>query len=441
MEDKINTDNAATYYKIASIFALSSLSKLSLCFIERRFTMIADSQNFLKLDSLSVAKILFSDALQIDSELQVYEAAVAWLSNNTNECSKISNNILMRTRLPLLSDDALNFLLRKSSTLYNNEEFAATIKHFLQNKNYFLKIKGKYFYQSRYCNQNKFNIIVCGGKDVLTLNVVRDVYSIEANNIGSVNVLPQMKEGRYNFGAVSIKHDFYVFGGLKEMWKNIMSVEKCSAKTNTWQTIGEICDDRWYFCTCSFMDNVYIIGGISNDSCFEFNTKDRTWKEVASMIETRWVASCAVFGGRIVVSGGNTQVGNLGSNTVEAYDHIADKWSYMPNMIERRSCHKSVAIKNKLFVVGGRDTKTCEVYDSICNKFVFLKSPQETLREKLIRPAEVISIGNKLVVFCDQLGKCSRYILFYDVDSDEWSEESWNAEKSLSKFSCVKVPQ
>ena len=40
---------------------------------------------------------------------------------------------------------------------------------------------------SRYCNQDKFNIIVCGGekKDI----VVRDVYSIKANNFTSVRNL------------------------------------------------------------------------------------------------------------------------------------------------------------------------------------------------------------------------------------------------------------
>ena len=168
MEYKINTVNAATYYKIANIFALSNLSKFSLCFIERRFTTVANSQNFLKLDSTSVAKILSRNELHIDSELQVYEAADAWLSYNLNKCSKISNYILMKTRLPLLSDDAIKFLLRNSSTFYKNEEFAATIQEFLRNKNFFLKIMSKHFYQSRYCKQNKFNIIICGGSVITT---------------------------------------------------------------------------------------------------------------------------------------------------------------------------------------------------------------------------------------------------------------------------------
>ena len=439
MEYKINTVNAATYYKIANIFALSNLSKFSLCFIERRFTTVANSQNFLKLDSTSVAKILSRNELHIDSELQVYEAADAWLSYNLNKCSKISNYILMKTRLPLLSDDAIKFLLRNSSTFYKNEEFAATIQEFLQNKNFFLEFKSKHIYQSRYCNQNNFNIIVCGGRAATTISTLRDVYSIEANNVGNVNVLPQMKEGRGISGAVSIKDNVYVFGGYNNFYKSVMSVEKYSLKTNTWETITEMCDDRKHFCACSFMDNVYIIGGWEINSCFEFNTKDRTWKEVASMNEIRGAASRAVFEGRILVSGGSSLNGVL--NTVEAYDHIADSWSFMPNMIERRRCHKSVGIKNKLFVIGGCGITSSEVFDSLNNKFVLLKSPQKAFKKYFNSPAEVVSIGIKLVLFCDRLGMYSNSILFYDVDSDEWSEETWKAEKILTEFSCVKVPQ
>ena len=433
MEDKINNENASTYYKIASIFALSNLSNISLCFIERRFTMVVDSHNFLELDYLSVEKILSSDELSVDSELQVYNAAHTWLSNNTDECGNISNNILLKTRLSLLSDNALEFLLSKSPTLYKREEFAATIKYVLQKRNFPNKIKSKTFRNSRYCNQNKFNIIICGGKHGKI--DVNDVYSIEANNISNVNVLPHMKEGREYSAAVCLRDDVYVFGGrINPMYQTKLSVEKYSAKTNTWEVITELPHDRGYFGACSFMDNIYIIGGFAMNSCFEFNTKDRTWKEVASMNETRWVASCVVFEGRIVVSGG---FGSGSSDTVQAYDPLADTWSSMPNMVESRTCHKSVAIKNKLFVVGGCERKTCEVFDSISNKFILLKSPEVSFRKNLDVPAEVVSIGSKLLVFCDS----SKSILFYDVDTGVWSEESWKAKKCLSKFSCIKVPQ
>ena len=74
-----------------------------------------------------------------------------------------------------------------------------------------------------------------------------------------------------------------------------------------------------------------------------FNPADCSWKEVAEMNESRYNASCTVFEGRIVVSGGD----NFGQilNTVEAYDHVANEWTSMPNMIKERSSHKFISEK------------------------------------------------------------------------------------------------
>ena len=109
----------------------------------------------------------------------------------------------------------------------------------------------------------------------------------------------------------------------------------------------------------------------------------------------------------------------------------------MPNMIEERRAHKSVAINNKLFVVGGSPRSTCEVFDSTCDNFVLLKQPPVSFRRHLVSPTAVISIGSKLAVFDNQIED----LLFYHVENDEWSEESYDVTKSICLFSCVKVAQ
>ena len=112
-------------------------------------------------------------------------------------------------------------------------------------------------------------------------------------------------------------------------------------------------DDRCDFCVCSFIDSIYLIGGFlreETDTCLEFKTIDKSWKTISKMNQLRSDASCVVFEGRIVVSGGWS---NVNFNTVEAYDPLADTWSPMPSMIERRYRHTSTAMRNKLFIVGG----------------------------------------------------------------------------------------
>ena len=152
------------------------------------------------------------------------------------------------------------------------------------------------------------------------------------------------------------------------------------------------------------------------------------------MIVARRHASCAVFEGRIVVSGGYNYIdGNL--NTVEAYDHIDDSWTKMPNMIERRSSHKSVAIKTRLFVVGSFISNTIEVFDSSSKKFALLQHPYTNFKAYYI--ADVISIGNKIVLFSKKEG----LVFLYDVENNAWSEKSCEATKYIEYFSCASLPQ
>ena len=116
------------------------------------------------------------------------------------------------------------------------------------------------------------------------------------------------------------------------------------------------------------------------ENCVKFCSKMLKWKEISGMSQPRTYTACSVFEGRIVVSGGFNINGSL--RTVEVYDHIADTWSKMPNMVKDKFGHKSVAVKNKLFVVGGINTISFEVFDSHTDKFTLLKEPQLGFRKK-----------------------------------------------------------
>ena len=430
-EGKINVYNAAATYNLSILYSLFSVSKLSLCYIERCFSMVADSNNFKELDVISVRKILSSDDLSIDSELQVYTAANSWLSYNINVRSKYARYLFPNIRLTLLSDHALKYLLSNISSTYRNERFVATINEVLDNNKSIKSNKLQTVDKVRFCNQSQFNVMLCGGHDEKLKIAVRKVFSIDLNNLNNVKPVRKMKRPRQFFQAVCIKNEVYVVG-------DDIRIHKYSFFTNAWKRVGDMYDYRSGYCVCSFMDDVYAIGGslkTAIKSCIRFNTKSRTWKEVAKMNEARYDAACTIFTGEVVVSGGEGR--RRTSKTVEAYDHVADKWSYMPNMIKRRIRHKLVAVNNKLFVVGGLSTKSCEVFDSTSNKFVLLKPPRGFYKKSLDNPATAIIIGSKLVVF----GNRSDRISYYDVDTNEWSEESFEISKKLVGYCCVKVPE
>ena len=100
MMSKINIKNCLVSHHSSNIFNLSYSSKVSMNLIELFFPLIADSDNFLELDFNYIRKILSSNGLKIDSELQVFNAADSWLSHDITERSKHAKDIL--SKVPLL---------------------------------------------------------------------------------------------------------------------------------------------------------------------------------------------------------------------------------------------------------------------------------------------------------------------------------------------------
>ena len=362
----------------------------------------------------------------------MFNAADSWLSHDITERSKHAKDLLSMVRLPLLSIPALKQALNRVSSKYH--ECANTIKAVLVKKQQLHPFSCNN--TSRYCNQTNFNIFVCGGESWNLLNVFSDVKLFRANNFSEVTDLPNMNDARRCFGAVCIKGEVYVFGG-NDNNRVIRSVEKYSLDTNTWEYVAYMMDDREHFSACSFMDNVYILDGLSNyiivgnntPTCLKFDTKSLDWKEISRMSNARMFSASSVFEGRIVVSGGRF-FDRL--NTVEAYDPVGDILENLPNMINERERHKSVAVKNKLFVIDGLQTYSCEVFDSTTNYFTLLKQPILASVFDFEEPYGVITTGRKIFIFKNS------YVKTYDFENNEWSGKTCEATKDIFFFSVLK---
>ena len=442
IEDKQTTRNVNIFYQVAKVYKLTNLAEVSFSFVERCFPIVVESKNFLELEFNIVAKILASSELSIHSELEVFNAANAWLCHNLDNRSKFAKDILLKVRLPLLSNDVLKYISSNPSYFLENSECVEILKAVSYDKENFFQNKSSNYYVNRYYKQNSNNtILICGGYGLVEneYRTVSKVIQIDGRNLINVKGHPSMIEKRRWCKAVCLKGEVYVFGGCGDKLKSIMSVEKYSPSTNTWNKVADMYDDRGCFCACAFMDKIFIIGGYygngdfnKTNSCLQFDTKDNNWKEVTGMNEARDFADCTVFEGRIVVSGGvDNNYNEL--NTVELYDVIVDKWSSKSNMINSQSEHSLVVVRNKLFVIGYGSEFTCEVFDNKSKKFVALKPPPVEYDDL----NKAIAIGSKIFAFQNK----TTAVLCYDVEHDKWSEESCEVTNHLSRFSCVKFPR
>ena len=71
------------------------------------------------------------------SEIEVFEAANEWIRHNFEERNKYSKDLLLQVRFPLLSNGALENILRRTSSFHRVKECQELIDSILLNKNYF----------------------------------------------------------------------------------------------------------------------------------------------------------------------------------------------------------------------------------------------------------------------------------------------------------------
>ena len=203
---------------------------------------------------------------------------------------------------------------------------------------------------------------------------------------GNVKRLGDVHEKRDDIFIVCSKNDVYFFGGSAKSISSI-TVKKYSPPGDNWLELPDLdTADRNHFSMCAFMESIYLIGGWVESSgeflpnCIEYEATSCEWKEVAKMQEARANAGSAVFEGNVVASGGRNCFNY--SNKVEFFDHVANEWSFMPRIVESRHRHRLVALRNKLFVIGGFDTNSMEVMTCLLRFYAFENAK---LRRKLFQ--------------------------------------------------------
>ena len=441
---KVKFQSVAIFYQVATCFKLTKIASIALNCIERCFTFINKSHDFLKLDFFSFAKIISSSKLHVDSELEILNAIDYWMSYDYKTRSKFAGYLLSKVRFHLLSDCAVNEALSESLSLSNIDGFSSILGDCLKNRKKLCQSKPGGSNSFRYCGQNNFDIAITGGYDNQQKKALSNFRKISGSNLNIYWELPPMKTKRRYHRSVCCRGAIYVFGGESSNNVPVIHVERYSLTTNKWEIVADMPDRRIGFSTCAFMKYVFIFGGENKrtlDSCFKFDSSSKSWTEVEKMNESKMFVGCAVYQGRVVVSGGCLYEGLNTTSSVEAFDPLANKWSRMPSMLESRYGHSSVSIRNKLFIIGGSrgfDTVLlCEVFDSESKRFVFLKQTPTSTTFNLENKVATFSIGRKLVT----IGSLSSTALYYDEEKNKWYEKAIQVTDTMYLFSCTLIPK
>ena len=106
-------------------------------------------------------------------------------------------------------------------------------------------------------------------------------------------------------------------------------------------------------------------------------------------------------------------------------------------MNEKRCHHAAVSMGNKMFVIGGNETSSCEIFDSFSRSFTSIKSFVK-LPELDDYYFQAVCVGNYITVIHGFFNSKETKVYIYDVDKQMWSNTDSEFCKNLFGSNCVK---
>ena len=210
-------------------------------------------------------------------------------------------------------------------------------------------------------------------------------YSIAAYDVSSGLWGPlnsQTNAGRQAACAEALGGKIYLFGGWYDGDTPAdpdfgATAICCDYTTDTWTPIASMNASHTYFGSAVLGGKIYAIGswyayGDAGSRTVEaYDPSTNSWTNVAPMDASRGGMKCVTLLGKIYAPGGGVAGANGGvgyTASVEVYDPATGTWSYIAPLSGGRWAAQTLAVRGKLYVVGGGNVAqttaaATEVYD------------------------------------------------------------------------------
>ncbi|CAH0394185.1 unnamed protein product [Bemisia tabaci] len=321
LKDQLHVSNAIGIYRFAETHNWVDLMNTSQNFINENFPEVCVEDEFHELPKNLLLKFLSSESLKVDSEYQVFSAALSWINHNLSLRREFVFDILSLVRLSLIPSHLIQQTIDK-------------------------------------CKDMSL---------VVALNAIkRDLVSGKGNLV-SLTAQPRL----------SAKKDIYVIGGVKRevfsSWNRCTecpyhSVAKYDTFTKTWSLSVPMKVNRVLPGVAILNGLIYVIGGeqgsnncqvLSDGECYDPHAN--AWSPVSRMLAPRCEFGLSAMNGYLYALGG--WEGDDIGDKIERYDPVSREWKVHGNLPFPRFSMGVVSYKGLIYCVGGCSTNTRRLQD------------------------------------------------------------------------------
>jgi len=387
LNETVRVENCIFNYYFAEKYQCMELKEKSRELINLNFSVVMETEDFLKLNAKQVMEWVSSDEVTVNAEKEVFKGIVKWVSHSKSEREGDFPELLYQVRLTSLSHDYLLNELMKEELITLNTELCSKFllnamklmlnvtdgqprkcleKHtdaifvcggwkslcYFPHQNVWYRLAGTLFDHNNHClAQYRSKIYIVGGQaPKLGESEVMEFYVPSTNSWGTIP-----RHGSVpNFHCCTVLKGVLYASAQKRFFDTSAIIYRYDTELNNWDKMKDT--PLKYPCLVTNGQHLYIIGGRLGKknvlTTRRFEPSNNKWEKVADINEARWNAFGSAMNGKIFIAGGQQSLKQIISSC-EVYDPSTDEWQLMPSLKKPRFGASMVCCKGTLYVVGG----------------------------------------------------------------------------------------
>ena len=429
LKDTLTTENCIFNYYFAEKYDCVELKDKCRKVINTNFSVVMETEDFLKLDQKQVMEWVSNDDVIVNEEENIFKGIVRWVSHNKSEREGDFPELLHQVRLPFLSHDFLLDELVKDELITKDPVFCS---NFVINAMKVVLSSSDSPQQPRKCQETHIDgIFICGGKRALCYFPQKDMWCCladspfqdyeghslveyksniyvadgETRRLGESHVFEFYSPLKNSWGTAQRNDDITDFTCLTVLKGDMYAICfanfpkkgricRYDSEKNCWQDMDAppCLQDR--ACVVADKQFLYIIGGTLDWGASAVCTTNRfdpinnELEELADINWARYNASGAAMNGKVFIAGGQSSRRTIVRST-EAFDPSSNEWQCVTDLALPHFNANMVCFEGMLFVLGGTTytksdgitrTLTVEMFDPGINEWKVKSSiPVESL--------------------------------------------------------------
>ncbi|XP_077377478.1 kelch-like protein 22 isoform X2 [Festucalex cinctus] len=445
----LDESNLLEIHRLADLYGLQQLHAKVHSYIRSNLQALSRTDVYRRLPQEEVFRVLSSDELEVQSENEVYEAALHY---HYSPEQVESDQVYLQDNLKML--DAVRFCLMDKQVLQRfhtkldecplKEAVSAALRYHEQ------EIWQPVLQSPLTRPRSTFECVLAFGGIFSSHSHVDSEHLLQVfhpswNEWRALNGVesPQMS----NQGIAVLNNFVYLIGGDRNT--SGFRAETCcwryDPRHNSWCSIQPLQHQHADHCVCVLGDHIYAIGGrdYSKELCSveRYDPHTNTWEFVSPLPREVYAHAGAVIDGKMYITCGRR--GRAYLRETSCYDPAANQWTACADGPVGRAWHGMAAVNGRLYVIGGsndeqgyrRDVLQTACYEPSGNAWTSLKPLPAGHGEPgvAVSDARIFVLGGR----SHNVGHRMKYVHVFHTDTGEWRRDTPMKEPVSGLAACV----